>query len=52
MYDFPDVASACAMIDRMMKTAAGTWRGFMEAVRQEADHRQTQELLAPRSVSR
>ncbi|RZU73483.1 hypothetical protein EV384_1888 [Micromonospora kangleipakensis] len=41
-YDFADEASAArSMIDRMMKTSAGTWRDLTEAIRQEANRRQT-----------
>ncbi|WP_200210905.1 hypothetical protein [Micromonospora coerulea] len=40
-YDFPDEASARSMVDRMMKTSAGTWRDLTEAVRQEANRRRT-----------
>lgn len=39
-YDFTDEASARAMVDRMMKTSAGTWRNLTAAVRQESDRRQ------------
>ncbi|WP_123809803.1 hypothetical protein [Micromonospora globispora] len=40
-YDFPDEASARSMVDRMMKTSAGTWRDLTEAVRQEANRRRS-----------
>ncbi|GAA4564549.1 hypothetical protein GCM10023176_10750 [Micromonospora coerulea] len=40
-YQFRDEASARSMVDRMMKTSAGTWRDLTEAVRQEANRRQT-----------
>ncbi|MFR9774870.1 hypothetical protein ACL02O_02290 [Micromonospora sp. MS34] len=40
-YDFPDEASARSMVDRMMKTSAGTWRNLTEALRQESNRRQT-----------
>ncbi|MBQ0894656.1 hypothetical protein KBX37_16380 [Micromonospora sp. U56] len=40
-YDFPDEPSARAMVERMMKTSAGTWRDLTEAVRQETNRRQT-----------
>jgi hypothetical protein len=36
-YDFADEASARSMVDRMMKTSAGTWHDLTEAVRQEAN---------------
>jgi hypothetical protein len=39
-HDFEDEASARSMVDRMMKTSAGTWRDLTEAVRQEASRRQ------------
>ncbi|WP_446218527.1 hypothetical protein [Micromonospora sp. IBHARD004] len=39
-YDFTDEASARTMIDRMMKTSAGTWRDLTEAVRHESNRRQ------------
>ena len=39
--DFPDEASARLIVDRMMKTSAGTWRDLTEAVRQEANCRRT-----------
>lgn len=38
-YEFPDEASARLIVDRMMKTSAGTWRDLTEAVRQEATRR-------------
>ncbi|PWU62407.1 hypothetical protein DLE60_00480, partial [Micromonospora globispora] len=40
-HDFPDEASARSMVDRMMKTSAGTWRDLTDAVRHEANRRQT-----------
>ncbi|MFE2613335.1 hypothetical protein ACFXA2_06955 [Micromonospora chalcea] len=40
-YDFTDEASACAMVERMMKTSAGTWRDLTEAIRQESNRRRT-----------
>ncbi|MGR6318813.1 hypothetical protein Q2K19_31935 [Micromonospora soli] len=40
-YDFTDEASARSMIDRMMKTSAGTWRDLTEAIRQEANRRRS-----------
>ena len=40
-YDFTDEASARSMVDRMMKSSAGTWRDLTVAVRQESDGRQT-----------
>jgi hypothetical protein len=41
LYDFSDEASARSMVDRMMKTSAGTWRDLTEAVRHEANHRRS-----------
>ncbi|WP_256440409.1 hypothetical protein [Micromonospora sp. U56] len=38
-YDFQDEASAREMVDRMMKTSAGTWRDLTEAVRKESNRR-------------
>ena len=38
-YDFADEASARAMVDRIMKTSAGTWRDLTEVVRQESNRR-------------
>ncbi|RZU72011.1 hypothetical protein EV384_0350 [Micromonospora kangleipakensis] len=38
-YDFTDEGSARKMVDRMMKTSAGTWRDLTEAVQQEANRR-------------
>jgi hypothetical protein len=32
-HQFDDEASARAMVDRMVKTSAGTWRDLTEAVR-------------------
>ncbi|RZU75093.1 hypothetical protein EV384_3617 [Micromonospora kangleipakensis] len=40
LHDFSDEASARSVVDRMMKTSAGTWRDLTEAVRQEANRRQ------------
>lgn len=40
LYDFTDAGSARSMVDRMMKTSAGTWRDLTEAIRQESSHRQ------------
>ncbi len=40
-YDFPDEPSARSMVDRMMKTSAGTWRDLTEAIRQESNRRRT-----------
>ncbi|MCM0674469.1 hypothetical protein NCC78_07175 [Micromonospora phytophila] len=40
-YDFTGEASAWSMVDRMMKTSAGTWRDLTEAVRQESNRRTT-----------
>jgi hypothetical protein len=41
-YQFDDEASARAMVDRMMKTSAGTWRDLTQAVRQASDRRQNE----------
>jgi hypothetical protein len=41
VYDFPDERAASSMVDRMMKTSAGTWRDLTEAVRQESNRRRT-----------
>ncbi|SCG61593.1 hypothetical protein GA0070613_3417 [Micromonospora inositola] len=41
-YDFADEASARSMVDRMMKTSAGTWCDLTEALRQEANHRRSE----------
>lgn len=39
LYDFPDEGSAREMVDRMMRTSAGTWRDLTEAVRRESYRR-------------
>ncbi|MGW5666753.1 hypothetical protein [Micromonospora sp. NPDC003776] len=39
-YDFPDEASARLIVERMMKTSAGTWRDLTKAIRQESERRQ------------
>jgi hypothetical protein len=38
-YDYSDEASAVSMVDRMMKTSAGTRRDLTEPVRQESNNR-------------
>ncbi|RQW99359.1 hypothetical protein DKL51_08665 [Micromonospora globispora] len=41
LYDFLDEPAARSMVDRMMKTSAGTWRDLTEAIRQESNRRRT-----------
>ncbi|NES26282.1 hypothetical protein G3561_01745 [Micromonospora terminaliae] len=38
-YDLTDEASARQIVDRMMKTSAGTWRDLTEALRHESSRR-------------
>lgn len=41
IHDFNDEGSARAMVDRMMKASAGTWRDLTEAMRQESNRRRS-----------
>ncbi|SCL15991.1 hypothetical protein GA0070624_0888 [Micromonospora rhizosphaerae] len=38
-YDFTHERSAQQMVDRMIKTSAGSWRDLTETVRQESSRR-------------